>query len=199
MQVPNRSTEMLEIKTSKRKEDTNACATLMTYNLPKEAASKQNNTREVWRLDPKQFSSWTHLVRVHARVRRVLHNMCSKDNRNANMELSPEEMKDAEEEIMRLAQRKAFRDEYTALSSGMPIPKKSQLLKLNLYTDKDGVIQCDSRLKAHVHPRGIARRAEFHTVENSENYQQAPNSESNPHSSSSFPGISLFFVSLSFV
>ena len=48
-------------------------------------------------------------------------------------------------------------------------------------------------LKAHVHPRGIARRAEFRTVENSENYQRAPNSESNPHSSNTFPGISLFF------
>ena len=56
-----------------------------------------------------------------------------------------------------------------------------------------------SMLKAHVHSRGIARRAEFRTVENSENYQRAPNSESNPHSSCSFPGISLFFVSLSFV
>ena len=53
-------------------------------------------------------------------------------------------------------------------------------------------------LKAHVHPRDIARRAEFLTVENSENYQRALDSESNPHSSSSFPGISLFFVSLSF-
>ena len=101
---------MLEKNTSKRKEDTNACATLMTYNLPKETASKQNNSREVWRLDPKRSSSWTRLVRVHARMRRVLHNMRSKDNRNANIELSPEEMKDAEEEIVRLAQREAFRD-----------------------------------------------------------------------------------------
>ena len=56
--------------------------------------------------------------------------MRSKDNRNANMELWLEEMKGAEGEIMRLAQREAFRDEYTALSSGKPIPKKSQLIKL---------------------------------------------------------------------
>ena len=147
MQVPNGPTEMLEKNTSKRKEDTNACATLMTYNLPKEAASKQNNSREVWRLDPKRFSSWTCLVRVYARMRRVLHNMRSKDNRNANIELSPEEMKDAEEEIVRLAQREAFCDEYTALSSEKPIPKKSQLIKLNPYIEEDGVIRCDGRLK----------------------------------------------------
>ena len=89
MQVLNRPTEMLDKKTSKRKEDTNACATLMTYNLPKEAASKQNNSDEVWRLDPKRFSSWIRLVRVHARVRRVLHNIRSKDNRNERQIYAP--------------------------------------------------------------------------------------------------------------
>ena len=71
------------------------------------------------------------MVRVHARVRRVLHNMRDRDNRNASMELQPEEIKGAEEEIVRLAQRQAFRDGYAALSSGKPIPKKSQLIKLN--------------------------------------------------------------------
>ena len=51
--------------------------------------------------------------------------MRSRDNRNASMELLPEEIKDAEEEIVRLAQREAFRDEYAALCLGKPIPKKS--------------------------------------------------------------------------
>ena len=41
------------------------------------------------------------------------------------MELLPEEIKDAEEEIVLFAQREAFRDEYAALSSRKPIPKKS--------------------------------------------------------------------------
>ena len=94
---------MPEIITSKRKEDTNACATLMMCNLQKETTPKQNNTLAVWRLDPKRYSSWTRLVRVYARVRRVLHNMCNKDNRNASMELLPEEIKDAEEEIVHSA------------------------------------------------------------------------------------------------
>ena len=47
------------------------------------------------------------------------------------MELQPEEIKGAEEEIVRFAQRQAFRDGYAALSSGKPIPKKSQLITLN--------------------------------------------------------------------
>ena len=59
------------------------------------------------------------------------------------MELLPEEIKDAEEEIVRLAQRVAFHDEYAALSSGKPIPKKSQLIKLNPCINDDGVIRID--------------------------------------------------------
>ncbi|XP_058972399.2 uncharacterized protein [Pocillopora verrucosa] len=147
IKVPDRPCKMPEIRTSKRKEDTNACATLMTCNLRKETAPKQNNTPGVWRLDPKRYSSWTRLVRVHARVRRVLHNMRNRNNRNASMELLPEGIKDAEDEIVRLAQREAFCDEYDALSSGKPIPKKSQLITLNPCIDDDGVIRSDGRLK----------------------------------------------------
>ena len=147
MQDPNRPREMPEKKTSQRKEDTNGCTTLLTNNLQKEAASKQDDKLGVWRLDPKRFSSWIRLLRVHARVRRVLLNMRRRDNRNARMELLPEEIKDAEEEIVRLAQREAFCEEYTALRSGKPISKKSQLIKLNPCIDEDGIIRCDGRLK----------------------------------------------------
>ena len=41
MKVPDRPSKMPEIRTLKRKEDTNACATLMTCNLQKETAPKQ--------------------------------------------------------------------------------------------------------------------------------------------------------------
>jgi len=60
MLVRNRPSEMPEMKTSKRQEGANA--TLVMYSLQKEAALKHNNTCEVWRLDPKRFSSWTRLV-----------------------------------------------------------------------------------------------------------------------------------------
>ena len=48
---------------------------------------------------------------------------------------------------MLLAQHEAFHDEYTALSSEKPIPKKSHLIKLNPCIDEDGVIRCDCQLK----------------------------------------------------
>ena len=77
----------------------------------------------------------------------MLLNMRRRDNRIARMELLPEDIKDAEEEIVRLARREAFCQEYTALRSGKPISKKSQLIKLNPCIDEDGNIRCDSRLK----------------------------------------------------
>ena len=77
----------------------------------------------------------------------MLHNLRSRDDRKAGIELSHEEIKNAEEEIVSLAQHEAFSDEYTALSLGKPISQKSQLIKLNPCIDEDGVIRCDGRLK----------------------------------------------------
>ena len=69
--------------------------------------------------------------------------MRNRDNRNASMELLLEEIKDAEEEILRVAECEAFRNEDAALSSRKPIPKKSQLIKLYPCIDDDGVIRSD--------------------------------------------------------
>ena len=87
------------------------------------------------------------LVRVHARVTKVLHNLRGRDNRKIGIELSPEEVKDAKVEIVSLTQREAFRDEFAALSLGIPLPQKSQLIKLNQCIDEDSVIWCHGRLK----------------------------------------------------
>ena len=106
MKVLDKPSEMPGMRKSKKKEDINAYATLMTCNLQKGTAPKHNNTLEEWRLDPKRFCSWTRLVRVHVKVRRVLQNMRYRDNRNESMELLPEEIKDSEGEIVDLATAK---------------------------------------------------------------------------------------------
>ena len=87
-----------------------------------------------------------------------------------------EETKDPKEEIVSLAQHEAFRDKNTALTSGKPISKKSQLIKLNPSIDEDGVISCDGRLKfadflhydtrpAIILPRGhLAKRTNYEVL-----------------------------------
>ena len=58
---------------------------------------REREATDEWILNPKRFSSWIHLVRLHARVRRVIHNML------------PEEIRDSEEKIVQRAQQKRKR------------------------------------------------------------------------------------------
>ena len=56
-------------------------------------------------------------------------------------------MRETEEEIIRLAQREAFREEYLALTTRKLIPKKSLLMKLYPRLDEQALIRCDGRLR----------------------------------------------------
>lgn len=102
MLVSNRFSEMLEMKISKSKEGANVFVIYVTYSFQKEVVSKYNNICEAWRFDSKRFFSWIRLVRVYVRVRRVLYNLRSRDDRKVGIELSFEEIKDVEEEIVSL-------------------------------------------------------------------------------------------------
>ena len=70
----------------KRGEEITTCMTLHDNRTPHAAKCKPSqlaNSAE-WRLN--HFSSWSRLVRVQARVRRVLHNMSQQgDNQTSNM------------------------------------------------------------------------------------------------------------------
>jgi len=81
---------------------------------------------QLWRLDPKRFSSWLRLIRVQAWVRRFIDN-CRSCKRETG-ELKSEEIEDATFQVIRSAQRKAFPDEYFALQRQRELPKKSKLL-----------------------------------------------------------------------
>ena len=64
----------------------------------------------------------------------------------AGAELLPEEINDAEEDIIRQAQFKAFPEEYNALKNRKPISPKSPLLKLSPRIDDNGLIRLEGRL-----------------------------------------------------
>ena len=82
----------------------------------------------LWRLDPKRYSSWTKLTRIQAWVRRFIDN-CRSSNREKG-ELKAEEIEDAAIQVINVAQRKAYPDEYLALQRQRELPKKSKLLGL---------------------------------------------------------------------
>ena len=100
-----------------------------------------------WRLSPTRFSSWCRLIHIHARVRRVLHNMSKRGEKQTSKAISPQEIREAEDEVVRLHQREAFSNEYKALKSGKPIPSKSPLIQLSPVLDEEGCIRSNGRLQ----------------------------------------------------
>ena len=106
----------------------------------------EQGTAEEWRLNPKRFSNWLPLLRIHARVRRAIHNMSNSTERLYNKELLPEEIRDAEKDIVQRAQREAFREEYDALGKKKPV-QHSILSKVNPMLDEQGLMRSDSRLR----------------------------------------------------
>ena len=139
---------MPEMKTGKKQETEFTAYVSLQTNQPQDVAKPyQTATTTGWRLEPKRFSSWSRLVRVHARVRRVLHNMSRKQEKQTSKVLLPHEIREAEDEVVRSSQREAFVNEYKALVSGKPIPPKSPLIKLNPVLDEDGCIRCNGRLQ----------------------------------------------------
>ena len=99
-----------------------------------------------WRLDPRRYSSCVHLVGVYARVQRVVDNV-RKAEKRVGRELLPKERRDAAKDIIRLAQRESFQEEYKALAAKKQAAQKSVLVKLNLRLDDQGMIRSDSQLR----------------------------------------------------
>ena len=69
---------------------------------------------EPWRLNPTGFSSWRRLTRVLAWTLRFINN-CKQHNKMRQVEVSLEEVSDAENYIIKEMQKKEFNEEYTSL------------------------------------------------------------------------------------
>ena len=73
--------------------------------------------------------------------------MSKTNEKQTSAVLLPDEIRDAEQEVVQLCQREAFSEENKAVTSGRPLPRKSQLLKLNPMLDEDGCIRSNGRLR----------------------------------------------------
>ena len=78
-----------------------------------------------WRLNPQRFSSWTRLARVHAWVSRFLDNCCLSKEQRITGELTTEEIRNAESQIIAQAQQQALPVEYRMLARGTNLPPSS--------------------------------------------------------------------------
>ena len=73
--------------------------------------------------------------------------MSKRGEKQTSKVLSPEEIREAEAEVVRSCQREAFSNEYKALASRKPIPSKSPLIKLNPVLDEESCIRSYGRLR----------------------------------------------------
>ncbi len=78
-----------------------------------------------WRLKPERFSDWTRLVRLLARVKRVVFNMRNPEKRRGGRGLTVDELKEAEIDVIRDAQRQALPKDYRLVQAGKPVFNKS--------------------------------------------------------------------------
>ena len=99
-----------------------------------------------WRLDPVNYSSWTRLTRVQAWVNRFLINCRSQTEQRSFGNLLSEEIHDAANQIIVVAQKKTFPDEWKSLIVGIGVPHHSKILGLQPRLDYDGLMRCDGRL-----------------------------------------------------
>ncbi|XP_048247011.1 uncharacterized protein LOC124151440 [Haliotis rufescens] len=105
------------------------------------------NADPEWRLEPTRFSCWKKLTRTCAWVNRFLYNCSNPADLRMIGELSREELNDAEIKLVAQAQQEAFPGEYSALSSGKPMPNSSKLQALHPQIDETGVMRLSGRLR----------------------------------------------------
>ena len=102
----------------------------------------------VWRLQPQNFSDWKRLTRLYAWVMRFVNNCYTvKSNKLIEVELTAEEIVDAEHHIIRTMQKEVFFEEYLALLKGRKLSAQSKLLGLSPRLDEDKIMRSDGRLK----------------------------------------------------
>ena len=125
-------------------------------NLNSFVTSKQKVNH--WRLDSTRFSKWygtkprnkleieISLVRVRSWVYRFIDNCRNPVEQRATGELTQDELKRAEEQIINEAQHDAFTEEMNALVCGKGNPEKSSILT---YTPMvtDGILRSNTRLR----------------------------------------------------
>jgi hypothetical protein len=101
-----------------------------------------------FRLEPTRYSDWNRLVRISAWAHRFIDNcQVAKKERRLSLELSVQEIEQAEYKIIQTAQAECFSVEYQCLKKGKNVSSSSKLAPLNPKLDSEGVMRSDTRLK----------------------------------------------------
>ena len=94
-------------------------------------------------IDDKRYSSWQSIARVIDRLERFCFNlMAKKDNKQCQSgQLTVVELIKAEQLLCKHIQREEFSKEYSQLTKGDAISKKSKVVQLSLYLHEDEIVR----------------------------------------------------------
>ena len=115
--------------------------------LDKQMPATFVSTADTWLIEPTRHSDWLHLVRLRAWVCRFVNNCRSTPDSRQTGVLQPEEIVDAEYQIIGQAQHEVFGKEILALKSKKPIASSSKIVGLDPVLDDDGLVRSGGRLK----------------------------------------------------
>ena len=101
----------------------------------------------IWHLDPKKYSSWTKLVRVNAWIERFIHNCLQPQEERDTKDLSMEEIKDSQMQLIKKLQQDEFIEEYKCLLKKREVQTNSKIISLYPKLDENGIIRSSGRLE----------------------------------------------------
>ena len=136
-----------ELSEQKILKEPRANTTSFVTNVPDVSDCETEPEVAEWKLKPERFLDWSRLVRLLARVKRVVFNMRNADQRCSGRELTVDEINEAESDVIRNAQREALYEDYRLVKAGKPVTSTSQLAKLKPRIDEDGLLRSHSRLE----------------------------------------------------
>ena len=101
MQLAESPKVMPEMKKAKKREaEIITCVTVQASQPHTVVRPCQAVISTGWRLSSTRFSSWRRLIHVRARIRRVLHNMSKRGEKQTSKALSLQEITEAEDEVV---------------------------------------------------------------------------------------------------
>ena len=96
--------------------------------------------------EPTNWSNLRQLRHLLAWALRFVNNVLADLEKQQSGPLTPEEVEEAEHDLIRDVQKKEFSEEYTAIRNNKPLPIKNRLSKLMPKVGDDGLLRCDGRL-----------------------------------------------------
>jgi len=135
----------------KKQYQSSSTSTFITQVASEKKSREDQDCYQSNRLEPSRYSSWNKVKRVYATVLRFLDNCRVPPTIRKSGPIQPEELMNAEQYLIRLAQGEMFSQEMLLLSKEKDLPNGSKLLPLKPVLDSEGIIRCDGRLQFAEH------------------------------------------------